>query len=331
MASPRDAHSAGRHHRRLPGNCHPANRRDRHRTGGRQPMLKCSEHFMTTWDGPRLFYRAWQPPIPSRKALVLLHRGHEHSGRFEDVVNALALDDMSVFAWDARGHGLSPGERGYADSLACLVKDAEAFVRHISAAHDIPLENMVLLAHSVGAVIAAAWVHDYAPPIRGQILVSPAFRVKLYVPLAIPMLRRWRRLRVRPFVRSYVTGRLLTHDPEQIARYDTDGLISRAIAVNILLDLHDAATRVMEEAGAIHVPTLLLAAGSDWVVKLPPQRRFFVRLSSTVKKMHVFPGFYHDLLHERDRGGPGARHGAGGARPPSGLPLDGRGRASPPA
>src|SRR3972149_2479449 len=139
MASPRDAHGAGRYHRWLPGNCHPANRRDRHRTGGRQPMLKPTEHFMTTWDGTRLFYRAWQPPIPPPKA---------------------------------------------AARSACRVKDAEAFVRHISAAHDIPLENMVLLAHSVGAVIAAAWVHDYAPPIRGPILGSPAFRVKLYVPLA---------------------------------------------------------------------------------------------------------------------------------------------------
>ena len=270
-------------------------------------MLKPTEHFMTTWDGSRLFYRAWQPPIPSRKALVLFHRGHEHSGRFEDVVNALALDNVSVFAWDARGHGLSPGERGYANSFADLVKDAEAFVQHISAAHDIPVENMVVLAHSVGAVISAAWVHDYAPPIRGQILVSPAFRVKLYVPLAIPMLRLWRRLRARPFVRSYVTGKLLTHDPEQSARYDGDGLISRPIAVNILLDLHDTATRVTENAGAVHVPTLLLAAGSDWVVKLPPQRRFFIRLSSPVKKMHVFPGLYHDLLHEKDRDRPLAK------------------------
>ena len=42
---------------------------------------------------------------------------------------------------------------------------------------------MVVLAHSVGAVIAAAWVHDYAPPIRGLILAAPAFRVKLYVPV----------------------------------------------------------------------------------------------------------------------------------------------------
>lgn len=264
-------------------------------------MLKCSEHFMTTWDGTRLFYRAWQPPTPSRRALILFHRGHEHSGRFEDVVDALGLDDLSVFAWDARGHGRSPGERGYAENFVCLVRDAEAFVRFVAETHGIPLENMVVLAHSVGAVVAAAWVHDYAPPVRAQILVSPAFRVKLYVPLAIPLLRLWRRLRSRPFVRSYVSGRLLTHDPEQIARYDGDGLISRAIAVNILLDLHDTATRLVEDAGAIHVPTLLLAAGADWVVKLPPQRRFFVRLSSSVKKMHVFPDFYHDLLHEKAR------------------------------
>lgn len=264
-------------------------------------MLKATEDFMTTWDGSRLFYRAWQPPVPPRKALILLHRGHEHSGRFEDVVNTLALDDLSAFAWDARGHGRSPGERGYAENIGCLVKDADAFVRFVSETHGIPLENMVILAHSVGAVIAATWVHDYAPPIRAQILVTPAFRVKLYVPFAIPLLRLWRRVRSRPFVRSYVRGRLLTHDPEQIARYDGDDLISRAIAVNVLLDLHDTATRVVEDAGAIRVPTLLLAAGSDRVVKLPPQRSFFVRLSSPVKHMHVFQGFYHDLLHEKDR------------------------------
>ena len=36
---------------------------------------------------------------------------------------------------------------------------------------------------------AAAWVHDYAPPIRAMILAVPAFRVKLYVPFAIPFLR----------------------------------------------------------------------------------------------------------------------------------------------
>lgn len=41
-----------------------------------------------------------------------------------------------------------------------------------------------MIAQSVGAVMVATWVHDYAPAIRGLVLASPAFKVKLYVPLA---------------------------------------------------------------------------------------------------------------------------------------------------
>ena len=55
-----------------------------------------------------------------------------------------------------------------------------------------------MLAHSVGAVIATGWVHDYAPPIRALILATPALRVKLYVPLAIPGLRLLECAETRP-------------------------------------------------------------------------------------------------------------------------------------
>ena len=68
---------------------------------------------------------------------------------------------------------------------------------------------------------------------------------------------------------------MLTHDPEQAALYQADPLIFRQIAVNILLDLHDTSTRLLADAGAISVPTLLLAAGSDWVVRLSSERNFF--------------------------------------------------------
>jgi alpha-beta hydrolase superfamily lysophospholipase/SAM-dependent methyltransferase len=260
-----------------------------------------TEHFMTTWDGSELFYRVWQPAVPTNKALLLFHRGHEHSGRFQDVVDELGLEDVAVIAWDARGHGQSPGERGYADNFACVVKDIDVFVRHIAKEHSIPLENIVVLGHSVGAVAVCAWVHDYAPPIRALILATPAFRVKLYVPFAIPGLRTWQTIKGKAFIKSYVKANMLTHDREQAEQYQADPLISRNIAVNILLDLFDTSTRLMDDAGAIRVPTLVLAAGSDWVVKLSAQRRFFERLGSDSKEMVVYPGFFHALLHEKDR------------------------------
>ncbi len=162
---------------------------------------------------------------------------------------------------------------------------------------------MIVLAHSVGAVTVAAWVHDYAPPIRGLILATPAFRVKLYVPFAVPLLRLKQKLLGPGYVKSYVKAKMLTHDAEQARLYHADPLIFRQIAVNMLLDLHDTSTRLLADAGAITVPTLVLAAGADWVVKVSAQREFFEGLSSPVKRMEVLPGFYHAIFHEKDRRG----------------------------
>src|SRR5213082_210582 len=263
--------------------------------------MEPTEHAMTSWDGAELFYRAWIPREATDKTILLFHRGHEHSGRWQQTVDLLGLQDIAVFAWDARGHGRSSGERGAANNFADVIRDVDAFARHISERYKIPFENMIVLAHSVGAVSVAAWVHDYAPPIRAMILATPAFRVRLYVPLAIPTLRLKQKFIGPSFVKSYVKAKMLTHDPAQAALYASDPLIFRQIAVNILIDLHDAGTRLLADAGAIHVPTLMLSAGRDWVVSLKAQREFFNSLSSPVKRMHVFPAAFHALFHEKER------------------------------
>ena len=258
-------------------------------------------HTFKSWDGSELFYRAWVPPKMASRALVLFHRGHEHSFRWSETVEMMGLEDTAIFAWDARGHGTSPGERGSAENLSAIVRDLDAFVRHVSGEYEIPIRNMIVMAQSVGAVTATAWVHDYAPPIRAMILAVPAFRVKLYVPFAVPVLRLKQKLLGHGYVKSYIKGRMLTHDPEQAAAYSADPKIFRQIAVNILLDLYDTSTRLLADAGAITVPTLLLVAGSDWVVKNSAQKTFFNRLSSPVKRMEILPGFYHAIFHEKER------------------------------
>ncbi|MEO8128247.1 MAG: bifunctional alpha/beta hydrolase/class I SAM-dependent methyltransferase [Bryobacteraceae bacterium] len=266
-----------------------------------------TEHSFLSWDGVELFYRAWLPDSPKQKALILFHRGHEHSGRFQDTVDLLDLEDFSIFAWDARGHGRSPGERGYAETFGCLVRDADAFVKHICSHYRIPLENAGILAVSVGAVVVSAWVHDYAPPIRVLVLGSPALRVKLYVPFALFFLRLQLMVQGKAFVQSYVKAKMLTHDAQECENYANDKLITRSIAVNILIGMHDTATRLLADAGAILPPTLVLTSGKDWVVKLAPQREFFSKLPSLQKQMQEYPGYFHDLFHELGRHDPIAK------------------------
>ena len=263
--------------------------------------MSALENTFASWDGAQLFYRSWIPEAPTEKALLLFHRGHEHSGRWSEFVELLGLNDVAIFAWDARGHGRSDGERGAADNFGTLVKDVDTFVRHVRDQHGFALENMIVLAHSVGAVVVSAWVHDHAPPIRAMILATPAFRVRLYVPFAIPALRVRQKLAPGGHVKSYVKAKMLTHDPAQAAQYDADPLIFRQISVNVLLALYDAGTRLLADAGAIHVPTLMLSAGRDWVVSVEAQREFFNGLSSSIKRMHVFPAAYHAIFHECER------------------------------
>lgn len=263
-------------------------------------MRNSTQHLYTTADGTRLFYRHW-PGSDQQRAFVLFHRGHEHSGRLQHIVDELGYPDAPMFAWDARGHGHSPGPRGFSPSLATSVADVDGFVRHLASTHGIALESITVIAQSVGAVLASTWVHDYAPPIRALVLAAPAFKVKLYVPFARPLLAAWHKLRGLFYVNSYVKPKFLTHDPQRIASYQQDPLISRPIAVNVLLDLYRTAERIVADAGAIRVPTQMLISGDDWVVEAAPQQRFFQQLGSTVKECHVLPGFYHDTLGEQDR------------------------------
>src|SRR3954447_14904954 len=112
--------------------------------------MTSGEHTMQSFDRAELFYRSWIPGKPTRKALLLFHRGHEHSGRWADFVELLALDDVAIFAWDQRGHGRSPGARGAAENFADTIKDVEAFVRHISRSPKSAFEDIIALGHSMG-------------------------------------------------------------------------------------------------------------------------------------------------------------------------------------
>lgn len=265
-------------------------------------MHNNTQHQFISHDGTSLFYQRWAAPNnPEQKAIVLFHRGHEHSQRMAHLVDELKLPDFDFFAWDARGHGHSPGERGDAPSFSACVKDIQYFVQHLTDTYQIQPSNMVVIGQSVGAVLAATWVHDYAPKIRALCLASPAFDIKLYVPFAKPGLTLLSKLRGNFFITSYVKAKMLTHDEKRAAEYDTDTQIAKAISVRMLLGLYDASKRIVEDAQNIFVPTQVLCSGSDYVVHQKPQRLFYERLPHPQKEFHILEGFYHDTLGEKHR------------------------------
>ena len=260
-----------------------------------------SEATFTSWDGTELFYRSWQPPAAGNKALIIIHRGHEHSGRIAQQVKDLDLSDF----WPSPGIIADTATR---PASAAMPKATTIWLKILMLSYASCLPSMIFpsvispsLPTVLGAVTASTWVHDFAPRIRAMVPCRAGLLHQTLCAIGDPLLRLLLKIKGKAFVSSYVKSKMLTHDATEARRFDADPLITRKIGVNILLEMHDTATRILKDAAAITTPTLILSAGSDWVVKKRPQQLFYQRLSSTKKQMENYPGFFHALLYEKDR------------------------------
>ena len=165
----------------------------------------------------------------------------------------------------------------------------------------IAIEDTLIVASSIGAVLAAAWVHDYAPNIRGMILGTPALSIRLYLPFAIPSLKVARTLGLMSRVSSYVKAQVLTHDKDAQQAYNADPLISNSISTDLLIDTHATGQRLLDDAGAITVPTFVLCAGKDYVVDKQAERTFYEAINASIKRWQLYPDSYHAIFHETNK------------------------------
>ena len=272
-------------------------------------QLISGESCYNAYDGTAIYYRYWltmsleaikQASQPLRQ-VILLHRGHEHSGRLAELGEHFAMAGYQVFAWDARGNGRSGGIKDHAASVTELERDLDGFVQLVIEQTGIAIEDTLIVASSIGAVLAAAWVHDYAPRIRGMILGTPALRIRLYMPFAIPSLKVARALGLMSRVSSYVKAQVLTHDKDAQQDYNADPLISSSISTDLLIDTHATGQRLLDDAGAITVPTFVLCAGKDYVVDKQAERDFYEAINTTDKRWQLYPDSYHAIFHETNK------------------------------
>jgi alpha-beta hydrolase superfamily lysophospholipase len=252
----------------------------------------------TSFDNANIFYREWNFS-PSQKTIIILHRGHEHSGRMEEFATDERFTSYNVFSFDLRGHGNT--SQPVSPIFMDYVRDLEEFAKFLKKEYSINSEDIFIVANSITSVIAAAWVHDFAPRIAGMALLAPAFEIKLYVPFAKEFVALGSKLSKKLEVKSYVKSKVLTHDKEQQKAYDNDPLITKSINGGMLVDFLDSGKRIVEDAAAITTPTLVFSSGKDYVVKNSSQKKFFIRLESEHKEFIGLKDFYHGVLFEQDR------------------------------
>ncbi|MBI4367905.1 MAG: lysophospholipase [Candidatus Omnitrophica bacterium] len=262
-------------------------------------MKKQETGYFSSLDGLRLFYRAWENDSPH--AILLIHGLGEHSGRHTELIEALGDLPFSFYIHDLRGHGQSEGERMYVDRFEDFVEDIYTFRKFILDHRQGQGKRFILHGQSLGGLIATRAALRHQADWDRLVLLSPFFGLPLGDRMAgftASILSRVapRRMWQNPFQPVF-----LTHDVDRLQAYQRDRLIQRQITSRLAAEIVEAAKQTLSEASGISLPLLLLAAGDDHIVSTRKAKEFFSKVASSDKKMQVYDGFYHELIHEWDR------------------------------
>ena len=261
------------------------------------------EGHLTGVRNVELYWQGWRPRGRVTGVVLLCHGAFEHSGRYKNVVDALAPDGWAVYGLDLRGHGKSHGEKAHVDSFSNWVEDFDRFRREVTGRH--PGLPVFVLGHSLGGQIALAYALDHPQSLRGLVLSAPYLAAKQpRIVQDAGIGAAWLLPRVR--VRWLVDLGKISKDREVRRGYEKDPLVYRGGAT---LAMARIVARqfgsLIEGSGSLEIPVLIQYGADDKIAEPDGSRRLFRAYGWDDKKIIVYPELWHEIYnepeHERQR------------------------------
>lgn len=260
---------------------------------------RIDEGFFSARDGIRLFWHTERAAAPAGHVAVV-HGYAEHLGRQSEVMRALAAAGYTVHLLDCRGHGQSGGKRAHVDAFEEYLSDLDLFLARVKEqSAGAPL---FLLGHSQGGLIAARYLLDHPEAVRGAVLASPYFRLKLAVsPVKVLAGKLMSRLLPGLPMRNELNPEQLTRDVRIQTATRADPLYQKIATPRWFTESTAAQETVLRRATEFVTPFLLLFGGADPIADPAAGRQFFEHATSKDKQHKEYDGFLHELFHEPER------------------------------
>jgi len=248
-----------------------------------------------------LYAETFLPAGTPKGVVVITHGYAEHCGRYHEVAHVIINAGWAVLSYDVRGHGKSPGERGYIDRFSTYLTD---FAEIVAAARQQigASAPLVLLGHSHGSLITLRALADDRPPkAAAAIMASPFLALRLKIPGYQRVLARVAS-RIAPKLSQPNALRVedLTQDKQKQAERVADKLCFDVATSRWFTEASAAQDYVFAHAGRIKLPTTWLVGHDDPIAD--PARSMAVAAKVTGADYHQMLGMKHEVFNEIERG-----------------------------
>ena len=239
----------------------------------------------------KIVVRRWDPEDPPLFVVVLVHGYGEHAGRYGHVATALNEAGAVVYAPDHHGHGRSVGDRAVVDDVDSMAADVAKVVELANREHDeMPV---VLVAHSLGGMIATRYVQKQHARIAALVLSAPVIGAN---PALLALAEK------DPIPDVPLDPAVLSRDPKVGEAYAADPLVFHGpYHKKTLNELKATVARIAKDHGFGELPTLWIHGEKDALAPYDVTKKAMAHLRGKVFEEKVYKGAMHEIFNETNQ------------------------------
>ena len=270
--------------------------------------------------GVEIFTRWWTIDAP-RGVVLISHGASEHSGRYDRFARALNVAGFGAVAIDHRGHGRTGGSSprgvtgpGGGHAVIDDLHELRSSTRS-SGGVDVPI---FLFGHSMGSLIALAYLAHHAEGLAGSVLCGIPVNVDdapslgaLLQSVADPATRDQPVTDLlgdnnAAFEPARTPADWLSRDPDEVDCFIADSMCGddNPLTYGYLIDLFDVVAPVRDRLASISCPVFVIAGDRDPAAAMGSHATTLahaLEAAGVPVGLTLYEGARHELLNETNR------------------------------
>ncbi len=249
--------------------------------------------------GFNLYYQSWHPQEQTRAVLVIVHGLGGHSGLYGNIVNHLVPKNYAVYSFDLRGHGRSPGKRGYINKWDEFRQDLQAFFQLITTQQGE--HPYFLLGHSLGGVIVLDFLLNcpqVGKKLQGAIALAPSVGKVGISPFKLFLGKVLSGIWPSFSLNTGMDANTASRDEKVLAAYAQDPLRHTRGTARLATEFLTIVAEIQSQVENICIPLLIMQGGADKVTLPESSLTFFHKVTFPDKTFREYPGTYHEIQND---------------------------------